>query len=116
MRIPDSKSTSREASSMRLVGSRFLLFLMTLALTSAGIRIYAQSEGGKPSTQPGYGALSYSTGFDGGGLLRQLDKDRDGYITHKEWERFFIDHHLNSDERLSPEEIQPISQQKGGEE
>lgn len=101
---------------MRLVGSPFSLFLLVLALAST-TRIYAQSTEGKPLTQPAmYRGWSSSASFDSDWLLRQLDKDRDGNITHQEWERFFVDRDLNLDQRLSPEEIQAISQQRGGEE
>jgi Ca2+-binding EF-hand superfamily protein len=115
MEISDGKSTSWEDSSMKLVGNPFLPFLLVLVLLSAGVYMHAQSKESKPPSQPGLGALIYPVGSEAESLLRQIDKDHDGNITRDEWQRFFVDRDLNSDERLSPEEIHAISKQKGGE-
>jgi Ca2+-binding EF-hand superfamily protein len=37
-------------------------------------------------------------------FLRQIDTDRDGFITKEEWNRFFVDHDENKDGMLSRED------------
>jgi Ca2+-binding EF-hand superfamily protein len=113
--ISEGQSTSLEASYMRIVGSRFFLFLVMIALASMAIRLTAQSKESPPAPQKDHGFSAYAAGLDCGELLRQLDTDHDSVITLNEWERFFFDHDANADTRLSSDEIQAIPQGKSGE-
>jgi Ca2+-binding EF-hand superfamily protein len=49
-------------------------------------------------------------------LLRELDSDRDGYITKEEWDLAFANHDGNGDNRLSTAELQSFFPKKGNEE
>jgi Ca2+-binding EF-hand superfamily protein len=44
-------------------------------------------------------------GEDTADLLRRIDRDRDGYVTRDEWNRFFADHDDNRDGILSLDEM-----------
>lgn len=100
---------------MRVVGSRFFLFMAIITLASIAIQLTAQSKGDTRIPQTGYGSPAYPPDVDFGELLRQMDSDRDGSITINEWERFFFNHDTNADTRLSLDEIQAFAHRKGDE-
>jgi hypothetical protein len=93
------------------------IFLGIIALVLAGASLSAQTKkvpGVPPAAAPA--DRTAASGFEATGLLRQLDTDRDGFISQKEWNDFFPARDQNGDRRLSSEEIQSGLNQKVSEE
>jgi len=95
----------------RINGSVFMS-LMILALAFAAAPVCAQMKPGAQSSRTGSGEQFYGEAFNCADVLKRLDADQDGYITRDEWERFFDNSDSNADQRLGPEEVQPISRWK----
>jgi hypothetical protein len=92
---------------MKTIGCRVLIIAL-VTLTPAFPLLFAQGQrdAGRASPPVSRNHSQWS-GFDSGELLRQLDADRDGFITQDEWDRFFGNHDENGDRRLSQEEVWP---------
>ena len=99
---------------MRFVNQRVLLPALTLAFV-ANLLMAQEKRGEEKSYESVYDAQVYWDGFNSAELLRELDSDREGFITLSEWTRFFADHDDNEDQRLSPDEIQSLASRIGRE-
>jgi Ca2+-binding EF-hand superfamily protein len=88
--------------------TRVLLVVVCTALTLIFLNAHPfakdqKSADGAPPVSNGH----FSPGcLDWPNLQRALDSDRDGYITKEEWDRAFVDHDENGDNRLSEAELQ----------
>jgi hypothetical protein len=91
--------------------TKFRHFLIICLSAFLGIYGYAQMKQGTQKAQPASGIQS--GGFDCTGLLRQVDRDQDGFITREEWGSYFDSHDENADQRLSFEEIRTNVQNNG---
>jgi Ca2+-binding EF-hand superfamily protein len=91
---------------MRIVQNRIIMPLAILISIFVGIDLFSQAKQSPRAPQPATPSRALWAGFSSAELLRQLDADQDGTISRDEWERFFKDHDVNADGRLSAEELQ----------
>jgi Ca2+-binding EF-hand superfamily protein len=101
---------------MKFIDRQFWgIVLVSLALAIPGARLFGQSQKSTKVSLPESGNRISGASLDCAELLRELDPDKDGFITQEEWIRVFNDHDKNGDKRLSNEEIRSISQQADSE-
>jgi len=91
-------------------GSESRVFLLVPILFLAALNAYAQAEPVPQAPAPAIQSFSYAGTTDCSDILKRVDADQDGYITRNEWERFFANADTDGDERLSLQEIRPVSQ------
>ncbi len=96
----------------------FVAVFVALTLASLNIHLYAQEkQNGRSVPLPNFsGDHPQWPDFDCMELLRQLDADRDGFVTQNEWARFFADQDADGDRKLSREEMRPKTDQGSGDE
>jgi Ca2+-binding EF-hand superfamily protein len=91
---------------MKLGRNRIAFILLGLVLAASFLFAQAKKSADQ-SKRPVYVDQATWVGLEGAQLLREIDADHDGVITHEEWERFFRDHDENKDGRLTANEIAP---------
>jgi hypothetical protein len=91
---------------LAVVGAAFAVFLLNG-------HPFAKDQKSTDSAQPASGNRFSSACLDWTNLQKALDADRDGYITKEEWDRAFVDHDENGDNRLSVAEIQAFFPKAG---
>ena len=92
--------------------NRFAFLLLGLVLAATYLPGQAKKSADQAS-RPVRPSRAVWGGVDSERLLRAIDSDQDGVITHDEWQRFFRDHDNNKDDRLTLDELQPSEASKG---